>query len=237
MAEALYLEDSYKKEFSSKVASVKDGKFVVLDTTAFYPNMGGQPNDTGKLVRVADSKEFPVVFVGKFDGKISHEVSEEGLMEGEEVKGLIDWERRYRLMRMHTAAHVLSRVMYDETGAHTSGNQLGTEKSRIDFTLENFDRESIPGWIEKANAIIAKGGPVKKLFMDKCEAEKIPGFAAPSPHLMMDLPRLRVVDIEGVDVQPCGGTHLDTLEEIGKIGFLKAENKGKSNRRIYYTLK
>ena len=229
-----YLEDCYKKEFEAVVESVKDDKYVVLNKTYFYPNAGGQPNDEGVLLR--DGEEFPVVFVGKFNGEISHEVSKPGLKEGDKVIGNIDWNRRYILMKMHTAAHVLSRVLYDETGANTSGNQLGVDRSRIDFTLDDFDKDKIIECIDKANDIIAKGGKVEKSFMAREDALKIEGFAAPSPHLMQDFETLRVVDIKDVDSQPCGGTHLDDIKEIGKLVFIKAENKGKNNRRIYYGL-
>lgn len=235
MAEALYLNDCYQKEFQATVKSV-DGKFVVLDKSLFYPNSGGQPHDTGRLVRKSDAKEFNVVYVAKVNDEISHEVDSEGLEKGDTVEGILDWERRYTLMRMHTAAHVLSRVLYDETGANTSGNQLGMDKSRIDFTLEDYDKEKIIECIDKANEIIAKGIPVEKKFMSSEEANQIPGFAAPSPHLKQSFDTLRVVDIKDVDSQPCGGTHLDNLKEIGKIEFVKAENKGKSNRRVYYSL-
>jgi misacylated tRNA(Ala) deacylase len=163
-------------------------------------------------------------------------VDRPGLKTGDRVHAQIDWDRRYTLMKMHTAAHVLSRVLYDEVGANTSGNQLGLDRSRIDFTLEKFDREKIPGWIEKSNKYIAKGAKVIKSEMPKEEAFKLPGFAGPSPHLMIDLETLRVVNIEEVDAQPCGGTHLDNISEIGRIIFVKAENKGKNNRRIYYTI-
>lgn len=230
----LYLKDCYMKEWETTVKSVKDDKFVVLDETAFYPNSGGQPNDTGTISCGDD--EYKVVFAGKFGEEISHEVDRPGLKEGDKVHCRIDWDKRYTLMRMHTAAHILSRVMFEETGAHTAGNQLGTEQSRIDFTLDDFDKDKIPGWIDKANDIIRKGGKVEKTFMERDEALKIPGFAGPSPHLMQDYGTLRVVDIEGVDAQPCGGTHLDDISEIGTIEFVKAQNKGKNNRRIYYSL-
>jgi len=222
------------KEFEATVKSVKDDKFVVLDQTAFYPNMGGQPYDTGKLMK--DDKEFPVVFVGKFGGEISHEVSKPGLKEGDKVKGMIDWDRRYLFMRYHTAAHVLSRVIHDETGAFTSGNQIGAERSRIDFTLEDFDREKIPGWIEKTNEVIAKGIPVEIGIISYQEAQQDNNFSKPSKHLMPNIPELRVIDIKGFDKQACGGTHLKDISEIGKIEFVKAQNKGKNNRRIYFRI-
>ena len=134
----LCIEDNYLKEFDAVVESVKDDKFIVLNQTAFYPNAGGQPYDTG-IMKTEDGKEYEVVFVGKFDEKISHEVDNKEnppLKENDNVHCTIDWDRRYKLMRMHTAAHILSRVLHQKTGAVTSGNQLGIDKSRIDFTLK-----------------------------------------------------------------------------------------------------
>lgn len=231
---ALYLQDCYLKEWNTEVKSVNK-KFIVLDKTAFYPNAGGQPYDTGTMT--IGGTEYKVVYVGKFGGNISHEVDKEGLKPGDKVHCKIDWERRYTLMKMHTAAHIFSRVIHEDSGAHTSGNQLGLDKSRIDFTLETFDREKIPGWFEKTNEVIKKNLPVKKSFMNREEASKLEGFAAVSPHLVQNFETLRVVDIEGFDTQPCGGTHLDSTGEIGAIEFVKAENKGRNNRRIYYKLK
>ncbi len=232
--EELYLDDCYMKEFDAVVESVKDDKFVVLGRTAFYPNAGGQPHDTGKLVREADGEEFPVVFAGKFGGVVSHEVSKPGLKAGDKVKGFIDWDRRYIHMRMHTAAHILSRVLYMEAGAHTSGNQLGEEQSRIDFTLENLDKDKVQGWIDRTNGIIAKALPIKIEEISREEA--MAKFEGPSKHLMADLPVLRVINIEGFDIQSCGGTHVKNTGEIGKLELVKTQNKGKNNRRIYYSV-
>mgnify|MGYP001305624103 CR=1 FL=1 len=231
-----YLVDCYKKELIAKVKSIKDGKYVVLDDTIFYPNSGGQPHDLGKMIRILDGKEFEVVYVGKFGDSISHELVGEGLEVSDEVKCVVEWERRYQLMKMHTAAHVISRVIYDETGANTSGNQLDIDKSRIDFNFENYDKEQVIRCFDRANELISKKIPVIKSFMKKEDALKIPDFAGPSPHLMKDIEVLRVVNIEGVDVQPCGGTHLDNIGEIGKLEFVKADNKGKSNRRLTYKI-
>jgi misacylated tRNA(Ala) deacylase len=232
---ALYLQDCYLKEFESTIKSVKDGKFIVLNETAFYPSSGGQPYDKGTITRLLDNKVFSVVFVGKFDGDISHEVSEPGLSPGDKIIGKIDWERRHRLMRMHTAAHVLSRVLYEEAGAHTSGNQLDTEKSRIDFTLENLDREKIQGWIDKANSYIKQEIPVeiREITREQAQAE----LEGPSKHLMANLDVLRLVSIGSIDKQTCGGTHLKNIGEIGEIVLMKVENKGAKNRRIVYSLK
>ncbi|MEA3429864.1 MAG: alanyl-tRNA editing protein AlaXM [Nanoarchaeota archaeon] len=231
----LYFEDCYLQEFDAKVVSVKDGKFIVLDNTAFYPNMGGQPNDTGIMIK--DGEEFKIVFVGKFSGEISHEVDHEGLKEGDSVHCKIDWDRRYTLMRCHTAAHVLSKVIYNETGALTSGNQLGLERSRIDFTLQEFDKEKVRGWIDKANSVIEASGEVKIQFLSRDEAVNISDFIRTNKDLLpKGVNELRIVNIEGFDQQACGGTHLKNIKEIGKIELVKIDNKGKGNRRIYFRL-
>lgn len=235
MNKPLYFDDCYLKEFDAVVKSVKDDKFVVLDRTAFYPNMGGQPNDIGVMIK--DGGEFKVVFVGKFYGEISHEVDHSGLKEGDNVHCAIDWERRYALMRHHTAAHVLSKVIYNETGALTSGNQLGLDRSRIDFTLQEFDKDKVQGWIDNANEIVAKGAPVKIHYLTRDEAMKIPGFIRTDKDLLPEgVDVLRVVNIEGLDYQACGGTHLENIHDVGKIELVKIENKGKGNRRVYFRL-
>ena len=232
---ALYMEDSYLKEFKSKVKSVKDGKFVVLEETAFYPNAGGQPFDTG-VIKKGD-EEFKVVFVGKFGGEISHEVDHEGLSEGDEVSGTIDWERRHRLMRMHTAAHVLSAILYKEAGALITGGQLDLEKSRTDFNLENFDREKMIEYVAKANEIVKQDLPIHVKFMPRAEAEKDPSLQKLAKGLPPGVETIRIVEIEGFDQQADGGTHVKSTKEIGEIIFLKADNKGAQRRRVYFTLK
>jgi misacylated tRNA(Ala) deacylase len=229
-----FMLDCYLREFDTRAKQAND-RYIVLEDTIFYPDSGGQPHDEGTITG-EDGEEYRVVYVGKFSGEISHEVDILGLKQGERVHLSLNWERRYTLMRMHTAAHVLSRVLYEEADANTSGNQLGVDRSRIDFTLEEFDREKIPDWIRKANNYIEEGARVVKFEMPKEEAFEIPGFAGPSPHLIKDLEALRVVSIEDMDAQPCGGTHLDDIGEIGRIIFVKAENKGRNNRRIYYTI-
>lgn len=237
MAEALYMDECYLKEFDAKVINVKDGKFVVLDRTAFYPSSGGQPHDTGRIIRKSDNQEFNVVYAGKFSGEISHEIENgEDLKEGDEIHGMIDWERRHRLMRMHSASHVLSGVFQKKAGALITGNQLDIDKSRIDFSLENFDRDKISEYIRKSNDIIEKDLAIKIYKVAKEEAEKDPSMIKLAKGLPEGIKELRIVDIEGFDRQPDGGTHVKSTSEIGKIIFLKAKNQGKTNRRVYFTL-
>jgi len=239
MAEALYMDNCYLKEFDAKVISVKDGKFVVLDRTAFYPASGGQAHDTGRIVRKSDGQEFSVVFCGKFGGEISHEiVPVEGkeLKEGDEIHGIIDWGRRYKLMRMHTASHIMSGFFQKESGALITGNQLDVDKSRIDFSLEKFDRELIDGYIKKSNELVDKDVQIRIYKMPREEVEKDPSMVKLAKGLPPGIKELRIVEIEGFDRQPDGGTHVKSTKEVGRIVFLKAKNQGANNRRVYFTL-
>jgi misacylated tRNA(Ala) deacylase len=230
----LYDSDPYLGEFDAIVESVTDGKYVVLSDTAFYPQGGGQPNDTGVLLK--DCIEYPVVFVGKFSGNVSHEVAKPGLSAGDRVRGKIDWTRRHMLMRMHTAGHILSVVVHRESGAEITGSQLGVDKSRLDFSLENFDRSLIGGFEAKVNEIVAKALPIEVNVLSREEAVKIPSVFRLAKGFSEDIKEIRVVKIGNADTQACGGTHVKNTSEIKAIKIVNAENKGKSNRRIYYSL-
>lgn len=230
----LYLKDCYLKEFDATVTKV-DGKFIVLDISAFYPASGGQPTDTGKLIK--DGEEFKVVFAKKIGADISHEIGKEGLQIGDKVHGIIDWDKRYKSMRYHTACHVLARVIFDETKAKITGNQIKADEARIDFSLEEFDREKINMWGEKANKIIQKNIPVELKILPREEAFQIPDLVRLKMLLPESIKEIRIVDLKGFDVQACGGTHIKNTNEIGEIEIIKAENKGKNNRRVYFKLK
>jgi len=234
VTKALYLVDSYLKATDAYVISVKDDKFVVLDKTIFYPNGGGQPFDTGKIVR--DGEDFGVVYVGKFSGEISHEVDHAGLQPGDMVHLILNWERRYKLMRSHTAAHVVASLLNQGTGALITGNQLDVDHIRFDFNLEKFDREILEAYLEKANRLFGADVPVKWYELPREEAMKIPGVVKMAGAFPPDLPILRIVEVVGVDKQADGGTHVRNLREVGQVKLLKTENKGKSNRRIYFKL-
>lgn len=234
MAKALYLEDSYLKECDATVVSVTDGKYVVLDRTIFYPRGGGQPWDTGKIAK--DEDVYNVVYVGKFSGDVSHEVDRPGLRNGDKVRCVLDWERRYKLMRSHTAAHVFASLLCTGTGALITGNQLGVDKTRFDFSLENFDRKILERYIDEANRLFGRDIPVRWYELPREEALRIPGVIKMAEALPPDVPSLRIVEIVGVDMQADGGTHVRNLREVGQIRLLKAENKGRHNRRIYFAL-
>jgi misacylated tRNA(Ala) deacylase len=234
MTKALYLEDSYLKGCDAVVVSVKDEKYVVLDQTIFYPKGGGQPCDTGKIIR--GDEVYNVVYVGKFSGEISHEVDRPGLKARDEVRCVLDWDRRYRLMRSHTAAHLFASLLCDGTGALVTGNQLETDKIRFDFSLEQFNPQILEEYAAKTNQLLKKDTPVKSYELPKEEALKIPGVVKMAEAFPPDIPRLRIVELVNLDRQADGGTHVKNLNEVGQIKLLKTENKGKNNRRIYFTL-
>ena len=243
MTEALYFLDCYLKEFEANVEKVTENKFVVLDRTVFYPESGGQPNDTGKLIRESDGTEFEVLYVGKFNGEISHEIAPSeknasaSLQVGDKVKGIIDWDRRYRHMRMHSATHVIANVIEKEAGAQITGNQLGLDQSRVDFSLEAFDRDKFSEYEKTANALIAGNRPVNFDLVSREEAEeKLSRLTTLAKGFSDEIKEVRMVEIEGVTVEACGGTHVKNTEEIKGIKITKLQNKGKSNRRMYFTL-
>ena len=234
MTRALYLEDSYLKECDAVVASVNEGKYVVLDQTIFYPKGGGQPCDTGKIIRGNDV--YNVVYVGKFSGEISHEVDRLSLKVGDKVHCVLDWDRRYKLMRSHTAAHLFASLLCNGTGALVTGNQLETDKIRFDFSLEQFNPEILEKYVAETNELLKRDTPVRSFELPKEEALKIPGVVKMAEAFPPDIPRLRIVELVDLDKQADGGTHVKNLKEVGQIKLLKTENKGKNNRRIYFAL-
>jgi misacylated tRNA(Ala) deacylase len=233
MDRPLYLLNSYLKEFEATVTKA-DRNFIVLDQTAFYPNSGGQPSDKGVMERTSDHKIFGVVYAGKFEGEISHEVDQPGLQAGDRVKCRIDWERRYLFMRYHTAAHVLSAVINRETGAMITGNQIAEDKTRIDFSLDEFSKEKMFSYADEANRIIHKAFPVHFSFLSR---EELTGdLVKLAKGMDPNISEFRIVDIQDFDKQACGGCHVKNTSEIGQIHVKEVENKGRSNRRVYFTV-
>lgn len=233
--EPLYMDDSYLKNWKTEVMMVTKDKFIVLDKTAFFPRGGGVEWDTGKITTV-DGTDYNVVYTGKFSGEISHEVDSKGLKEGDNVHCSLDWERRYLLMKYHTATHVLSGVLFKDYDLKVTGNQLTTEKGRIDVNMIEMDVEMIKMAIAKSNEIINKNLPVEIYYKSREEAKNDPELfklAIGFPH---DIDIIRIVDISGFDRQADGGCHVKNLSEIGRIEFKEAVNKGKNNKRIYFNI-
>lgn len=236
MTEMLWYTDCYVNDWQAEVTHVSaDGTEIELDRTAFYPESGGQPADEGRIV--SNDTVFSVLSSRKEGHKVLHKIDKPGLSVGDIVSCSLDWSRRYTLMRYHTACHILSRVIFNETDAMVTGKQIYIDRARIDFSLKDFDKENINSYEEKANEAIQKGFDVKWLVMPREEANKIENLVRlqhrPLPETMAEV---RVVDITGFDTQACGGTHVRNTNEIGKMKITKAENKGKENRRVEFVL-
>lgn len=228
MTKKLFWEQPYSQEFTAKIVGY-EGAQVELDQTLFYPRGGGVSFDTGLL---GGAK---VVETSKDGDKILHTIeSPSSLAVGQTVTGRIDWDRRHRLMRMHTAGHLLSALFYSGAKCLITGNQIDADKSRMDFSLEVFDRSQIEGFVNEANILIAKDATVNSYFLDRSEALKIPDMVKLAEAAPPVEAKLRIVEIAGIDRQADGGLHVAQLKEIGRIELLKLENKGKTNRRLYY---
>ncbi|MFX1346109.1 MAG: alanine--tRNA ligase-related protein [Promethearchaeota archaeon] len=229
------MDDSYLRSWKTKISSISDGKFVVLGQTAFYPKGGGQPWDEGFIIR--ENEKFKVVYVGKFSGKISHEVDKPGLQEGDEVSCELDWDRRYTYMRYHTASHLISNILYRRADAKITGNQIEMDKTRMDFSMVDYSPEKLRAYVDEANEIIEKNLPITVDYMSRQEVLGKPELARLAIGLPENLKEFRIVNIGNIDKQVDGGTHVNHLSEIGKIEIIKTVNKGKNNRRLYFILK
>lgn len=228
MTKKLYWEQPYSKDFTAKIVATDDSR-VELDQTLFYPRGGGVSGDTGVLGGIK------VVETTKEGDKILHNAeTPPSFAVGQTITGKIDWDRRHRLMRMHTAGHLLSALFYSGAKCLITGNQIDVEKSRMDFSLEVFDRSQIEGFVKEANELITNDAPVKSYFLERSEALKIPDMVKLAQAAPPVEAQLRIVEIAGIDRQADGGLHVARLKEIGRIELLKLENKGKTNRRLYY---
>lgn len=232
MTEELYLEDSYIREFEAKVVkSTSEG--VYLDRTAFFPRSGGLEGDRGVLI--VDGKEYPVKGVRKTEEGILH-ITEEEIPERSLVRGVIDWENRYRQMRLHTASHIISAIFYEEYGALVTGGHITAEKAKELYNVEKMTDEMIENVFSRANEIVKRDLPVKIYWIDREEALKIPGIVKLASRMPPNITRWRIVEIPGIDIQADGGPHVRRTSEIGKIIFLKKENKGKGKKAVVFTV-
>lgn len=233
MTELLYLNDCYLKEFEAKVVKA-EGNQIELDKTAFYPESGGQPSDKGKLLR--GDEEFTMVKARKQGGNVVHEVDRGDLQEGDIVKGVVDWSWRYKLMRMHTGAHVITMaVQAADPEVLVTGGQIGFDESRDDYCIKEWNDE-VKGKIEgKANEIVEQGMDVQIYELPREEAFRLPQLFKLRDVLPPSIPMIRIVRI-GDDLNACGGTHVKNTKEVGKISITRTKSKGAGNKRIYYSL-
>ena len=230
-------DGTYKKEFQSKVTAVYPG-IVELEETAFYHLGGGQPSDKGTL-NWKDGES--IVYDVRKKNRIRHMVEGDLPEVGDSVNGKLNWDRRYTHMRMHTSQHLVSAIVSDLYGADTVGNQIGFDKSRIDFKPLKLSMNEIDDLIDRTNEYIAKDISVKISEANRSDLEGNPEIrSSMSSGLWKLLPksvtRLRVISIGEIDVCPCAGTHVRSLEEIGKVEFVRRDNKGAGKQRLTYTL-
>ena len=230
MTEELFRSDAYLRTCDAVVTAVSETGGVVLDRTVFYATGGGQPGDTGRLTWDGGAAEVAATVKDRDTGAHLHLLAEGAALPpvGAEVTAEIDWERRHRHMRMHTCLHLLCSVV----DGGVTGGSVGEDKGRLDFDLPDAapDKDELT---EKLNALIAADHPVSFSWIDDAELEANPEMV----RTMSVKPptgggKVRIVSVEGVDLQPCGGTHVKSTGEIGRVRVAKIEKKGKLNRRI-----
>jgi misacylated tRNA(Ala) deacylase len=235
MTDLLYQTDSYLKEFDANVTAVDtEARAVVLDRTGFYPGGGGQPNDTGKLM--IGGEVYPVEKVKKQGEDILHFLGGSTPLPqpGIQVHGEIDWDHRYKLMRTHTALHVLCGTVFRDYGALVTGGNMEPLQGRMDFEFERLQRELV-GEIEAAvNKEVQAGRDVRVKILPREQAFQIPDLIRTKINLLPDgIQEVRTVEIVGLDLQADGGTHVRNTSEIGKIRVVDYKSKGAINKRIY----
>ena len=230
MTEALYHHDSYIQTFEATVTEVREDG-VVLDRTAFYPGGGGQPNDVGTLS--AGGQTWQVTKVGRKDGAVVHQLEGDAPSVGDTVTGAIDWERRHNLMRTHTALHVLCGVIWRDYGAQVTGGDMQPLAARMDFEFEHMTATFAEEVEELVNREVAEGRPISTRILPREEAMAIPDLIRTKINLLPEgIREVRVVEIEGLDLQADGGTHLSNTRDIGRIRVVGHESKGRINKRL-----
>ncbi|MFV1857779.1 MAG: alanyl-tRNA editing protein [Anaerolineales bacterium] len=234
MAERLYHEDAYLREFDAVVTAVSEG-WVALDRTAFYPRGGGQPSDQGQIFREGDS--FAVTQAKTQEGEIWHAVDLEGLREGDGIVGKVDWQHRYRIMRTHTAMHILCGVIWRDYGASVTGGNMTPGRGRMDFEFERMQRELVEEIEEKINSEVQAARPVTAEVLPREEAFRIPDLIRTKVNLLPEgIQEVRVVEINGLDLQADGGTHVGNTSEVGRIRIVDYKSKGRINKRLIVEL-
>lgn len=237
MTEKLYWEDAYKTEFSAIVTKA-EGKSIWLDRTAFYPTGGGQPNDTGAII--INGTTYRIVDVRKENDEIIHtSYTLVNARPNDSATGKIDWERRYSIMRYHTALHLFNAIVEKRYATTiTRGNQIYPDRARIDLDSNELNREKVQELIKAANLIAKEAHAVRSRNVTREAALSIPAIAKTEPgkELINSLDTIRLVEIEGVDIQMDGGTHVKNTSELGTFNLKAFENKGTGKKRVELTL-
>jgi misacylated tRNA(Ala) deacylase len=230
MTELLYQTDSYLRAFEATVIeTVENG--VVLDRTAFFPGGGGQPNDIGWLK--IGGEHWDIRNVRGQKGKVVHELDREGPPVGTTAKGVLDWDRRYALMRTHTAMHILCGVIWRDYGASVTGGKMKPLEGRMDFEFERMERELVEEIEDKINIEVAAARAISVRVVPREDAFQIPDLIRTKINLLpQHITQVRVVEIEGLDLQADGGTHVANTGEVGPLQIVDYKSKGRINKRL-----
>jgi misacylated tRNA(Ala) deacylase len=238
MTDLLYQSDSYCQEFSARVTEISTEPLgIVLDVTAFYPGGGGQPCDTGILS--SNDREFVIEKTIKLGANIIHCVPQGTVLPevGEHIDGRLNWERRYRLMRTHTAMHILCGVVFRDYGALVTGGDMEPLKGRMDFEFERMEKDLVTKIESAINQEVNKNLEVRVRLLPRAEAYQIPDLIRTKINLLPEgIQKVRIVEILGLDLQADGGTHVQFTSEVGPIRVVDYKSKGKINKRIYIEL-
>jgi len=230
MTEQIYNSDAYIKELDSKIIEVNEDH-IVLDKTIFFPGGGGQPNDLGSIF--VDNQELKVEKVSWKDGKIAHFINDNDLKVGDLIKSKIDWERRFKLMRTHTALHILCGVIWRDYQAAVTGGNMEPLKGRMDFEFPSLSAELTEEIEKKVNVEVQENREITVDFLPREEAFQIPDLIRTKVNLLPEsLKIIRTINIHGLDLQADGGTHVSSTLKVGKIKITGHESKGKINKRI-----
>jgi misacylated tRNA(Ala) deacylase len=232
MTERIYSTEQYAATMDATIVDVEpDDRRVLLDRTVFYPGGGGQPPDDGALVLGDD--RLRVVRVTADEHGVWHWLEEGPPSRGTALRGEIDWDRRYRLMRTHTAMHALCGVVWDRYASPVTGGNMEPGTGRLDFELPDWDPDDREDLEEELNLQIAAARPVEVSFLPREQADEDPSLIRTKVSLLpATLREVRVVDIVGLDRQADGGTHVASTSEVGRVRIAKVESKGKGFRRI-----
>ncbi len=233
----LYHDDAYLRQFEAEVVGV-EGRALALDRTAFYPGGGGQMADRGALT--LGERTLPLAGIRKEGEIVWHELAPEvGDMPavGQRVAGEIDWAFRYRMMRTHTALHLLCGLIYKNYGAQVTGGQMYPDRARMDFSMEGFSPALVADIEASVNQAIRENHPIKVYRLPRAEAMEIPDLIRTRINLLPpDIHEIRIVEIVDVELQADGGTHVRETSEVGGVRVIKTENKGKLNKRMEIAL-
>ena len=232
----LFLKDAYLTEFESPVVEIS-GREVVLDQTAFYPGGGGQPADKGALG--VGPVKAAVVDVRREGGHVVHVLDKAIPDTVRDLKGELDWERRYAHMRYHTALHALSGVIWRSFGAKVTGGQMRADRARMDFSFPGEWTADVVSEIEHlVNEALAEGRPVRVYELPREEALENPDLIRTQSNLVPERVKMvRIVEIEGTDTQADGGTHVANTEEVGEVEITAHKSKGRQNKRVEFVLR